>query len=73
MIVQASGVLVAPAKTATNPRGREKSSIRGAEHHRQRVTQCGPDEEQRRDLTTFGTPAASVTAVNRIFHHQLQA
>ena len=55
MKVQASGVLAAPAKTATKQRGQKTQ--RKVQQRRQRIAQRGPDVEQRRHLATLEAAA----------------
>ena len=52
MIVHASGVLAAPANTATKPSAASKRD-RYSEHAGQRSTERSADDEQRRDLAAL--------------------
>ena len=54
--VQAIGVLVAPAKTATNPSAAKRSTGAPSKSS-QRVTERRADEKQRRDFAPFEAAA----------------
>src|ERR1700722_18100053 len=70
MIVQASGVLLAPAKTATNPSAANKSV--GAPSNPASALPSAAPIKNNGVTSPPLNPQLSVTVVNRIFHHQLQ-
>src|SRR5450432_3646163 len=69
MIVHASGVLVAPANTATKPSAANKST--GAPSSHASVFPNAAPIKNSGVTSPPLKPALRVTAVKRIFHHQL--
>ena len=69
MIVQANGVLVAPAKTATNPRPASKST--GAPCNRAKVFPNAAPMKNNGVTSPPLNPLPNVMAGKAIFHHQL--
>src|SRR4051794_23986862 len=69
MRVQARGVLVAPAKTATKPSAAKRST--GAWRSRARAWPRVAPMKKRGVTSPPLKPEERVTAVKRIFHHQL--